>query len=171
MDSWMLNISLNDRVWNQLNWRKIGVTDAVKRIMTLKWSWAVYVAIVRDGRWIKKIWKQRPIRDPYRNRVRPPTIWSDEIKPIPHNWIETEGMDQKVWNYKIITERLMSSTEIKTATDNMENFLKQEVCSRVIIKWQNFVAKLCVCDDSSRYQLSVKFRFCSNSVEIFKQQF
>ncbi|CAG9770670.1 unnamed protein product [Ceutorhynchus assimilis] len=53
----MLNISLRirNKVFNHIIREKTGVMDAVERITTLKWTWAVHVATVRDVRWTRKI--------------------------------------------------------------------------------------------------------------------
>lgn len=83
----MLNISLRDRVSNQTVRGKTGVTDAVKRITTLKWIWIGQVTKARDARYTKKFLKWRPRHDDYPGS--PPTELSDDIKCIQKNWIQS----------------------------------------------------------------------------------
>lgn len=97
MERSMLNLSLRDRVPNHIIRERTGVTDAVERITTLKWNWAGHVARVKDGRWTKRILEWRPRQEAYRNRGRPPTRWSDDIKRIQHNWMQS-AQDRKQWN-------------------------------------------------------------------------
>ena len=89
MERAILGISLRDKIQNNEIRRRTGVADVVRRITTLKWNWAGHIARTTDDRWTKKILEWRPRHEAYRNRGRPPTRWTDDIKRIKHNWMQT----------------------------------------------------------------------------------
>lgn len=87
MERSMLGITLRDRVPNTTIRLRTKTRDAVETILHLKWNWAGHVARMTDNRWTKKIAEWRPRQDAYRNRGRPPTRWSDDIRRTAGNWI------------------------------------------------------------------------------------
>lgn len=96
MERSMLGLSLRDHITNTELRRRTGVTDAVEQIAKLKWNWAGHIARLQDNRWTKRMIEWRPRQDAFRNRGRPPTRWSDDIKRIHTNWIQ-EAQNRNVW--------------------------------------------------------------------------
>lgn len=96
MERSMLGITLRDRIPNRTIRHNTGVRDAVETILRMKWNWAGHVARVTDGRWTKKILQWRPRVEAYRNRGRPPTRWSDDIRRLAGNWM-LMAQDRKEW--------------------------------------------------------------------------
>ena len=96
MERVILGISLRDRVPNTIIRQKTRVTDAVERILCLKWNWAGHVARMTDNRWTRRILEWRPRQDAFRNRGRPPTRWSDDIKRVSNNWMQ-EAQSRVKW--------------------------------------------------------------------------
>lgn len=96
MERSMLGVCLRDHIRNEELRRRTGVTDVIKRIATLKWNWAGHIARMSDDRWTRKLLEWRPRIDK-RNQGRPPTRWTDDIKRITTNWIQT-GQDRIRWN-------------------------------------------------------------------------
>lgn len=96
MERAMLGLSLRDRVPNAEVRRRSGVTDAITRILTLKWNWAGHLARINDGRWTRKITEWRPRDHAFRSRGRPPTRWSDDLKRIQTNWLNA-AQDRGRW--------------------------------------------------------------------------
>lgn len=96
MERLMLGLTLRDHITNDELRRRTRVIDAVERIAILKWNWAGHIARVQDNRWTKRIIEWRPRQDAYRNRGRPPTRWSDDIKRVHTNWIQ-EAQNRRMW--------------------------------------------------------------------------
>lgn len=96
MERSMLGISLRDRVPNHEIRRRTRVVDAIERITTLKWNWAGHVARLTDNRWTRRILEWRPRREAYRNRGRPPTRWTDDLKRCQGNWMQA-AQDRDTW--------------------------------------------------------------------------
>ena len=96
MERSLLDVSLKDKIRNTVLRERTKLTDAVERMANLKWNWAGHVARLTDGRWTKKILEWRPRQEAYRSRGRPPTRWSDDIKRIQTNWINT-AQDRSRW--------------------------------------------------------------------------
>lgn len=96
MERSMLGLTLRDHITNIELRRRIKLVDAVERIAILKWNWAGHIARIQDNRWTKRIIEWRPRQDAYRNRGRPPTRWSDDIRRIHTNWIQ-EAQNRKTW--------------------------------------------------------------------------
>lgn len=88
MERSMLGITLRDRMSNEDLRRRTRVTDVIIRIAKLKWSWAGHVARLSDIRWTRRLLEWRPRLDK-RSRGRPPTRWTDDIKRVTTNWLET----------------------------------------------------------------------------------
>ncbi|KAI8431986.1 hypothetical protein MSG28_004515 [Choristoneura fumiferana] len=78
MERAMLGVSLRDRIRNEEIRRRTRVTDIAKRISSLKWQWAGYIARRADGRWGRKVLEWRP-RIGKRSVGRPPTRWTDDL--------------------------------------------------------------------------------------------
>ena len=97
MERSMLDLTLRDRIRNEEIRRRTGVEDVIVRIAKLKWNWAGHMARMRDGRWTKRILEWRPRTDK-RNRGRPPTRWTDDLKRISTNWIAT-AQDRGRWKH------------------------------------------------------------------------
>ena len=95
MERSMLGLTLRDRVRNEEIRRRTGVTDVIERIAWLKWNWAGHVARMTDGRWTRKVIEWRPRADK-RNRGRPPTRWTDDVKRIAGNWLQ-KAQDRQGW--------------------------------------------------------------------------
>ena len=95
MERSMLGLTLRDRVRNEEIRRRTGVTDVIERIAWLKWNWAGHVARMTDGRWTRKVIEWRPRADK-RNRGRPPTRWTDDVKRIAGNWLQ-KAQDRPGW--------------------------------------------------------------------------
>lgn len=95
MERSMLGITLRDRMTNQWIRQQTRVVDVMKRIATLKWSWAGHIARRTDERWTKKIMNWRP---PITRPVgRPPERWRNGIKRIAGtNWQQV-AMDRSKW--------------------------------------------------------------------------
>ena len=96
MERSLLDVSLKDKIRNTVLRERTKLIDAVERMANLKWNWAGHVARLTDGRWTKKILEWRPRQEAYRSRGRPPTRWSDDIKRIQTNWINT-AQDRSRW--------------------------------------------------------------------------
>lgn len=96
MERSMLGLTLRDRIPNAIIRAKTGTTDAVERIAHMKWNWAGHVARMDDTRWTKRMVEWRPRSDAFRNRGRPPTRWTDDIKRVTTNWIYT-AQDREHW--------------------------------------------------------------------------
>lgn len=96
MERSMLGLTLRDRITNTELRRRSGVTDAIERISTLKWNWAGHVARTKDNRWTKRVLEWRPRQDAFRNRGRPPTRWTDDLKRIHQNWMQA-AQDRDLW--------------------------------------------------------------------------
>ena len=96
MERSMLGITIRDRVPNEAIRRRTGVTDAVERMACLKWSWAGHVARMSHEKWTKRIIEWRPREQAFRNRGRPPTRWTDDVRRISTNWIHA-AQDRKDW--------------------------------------------------------------------------
>lgn len=96
MERLMLGLTLRDHITNDELRRRTRVIDAVERIAILKWNWAGHIARVQDNRWTRRIVEWRPRQDAYRNRGRPPTRWSDDIKRVHTNWIQ-EAQNRRMW--------------------------------------------------------------------------
>lgn len=97
MERGMIGLTLRDRIRNEEVRRITGVQDIIERIARLKWNWAGHVARLRDGRWTKKIIEWRPRADK-RNRGRPPSRWTDDLKKISTNWIEA-AQNRQEWKH------------------------------------------------------------------------
>lgn len=97
MERSMLGITLRDRVPNEVIRRKTGVRDAVETILKLKWNWAGHVARMTDNRWTKRLLEWRPRIEAKRSRGRPPTRWTDDLKRVTGNWMQT-AQDRFRWN-------------------------------------------------------------------------
>lgn len=87
----MQGISRQDKVLNTTIRQRTKVTDIRKLITQAKWraghtAWTTY-------RWTRKLltW-----RDDKRSRGRPRRRWSDDIRRIMNNWINS-GRDRKMW--------------------------------------------------------------------------
>lgn len=98
MERSMLGVSLRDHIRNEEIRQRTGVTDVIARIARLKWNWAGHLARLTDGRWSKRLLEWRPRADK-RNRGRPPTRWTDDIKRITTNWIQT-AQNRREWAEK-----------------------------------------------------------------------
>lgn len=96
MERSMMGITLRDRVPNDQIRRITKVMDAVEQITHSKWNWAGHVARMSNQRWTKKIVEWRPRQDAYRSRGRPPTRWTDDVKRVTTNWIQT-AQDRHEW--------------------------------------------------------------------------
>lgn len=96
MERVMLGISIRDRVPNREIRQTTKVADAIERITTLKWNWAGHVARLTDNRWTKRILEWRPRQEAYRNRGRPPTRWTDDLKRCQGNWMQA-AQDRSTW--------------------------------------------------------------------------
>lgn len=96
MERSMLGISLRDRTPNNEIRRRTGVADAVERIATLKWNWAGHIARRTDDRWTRRILEWRPRQEAYRNRGRPPTRWTDDIRRVESNWMQA-AQNRDTW--------------------------------------------------------------------------
>lgn len=96
MERSMLGISLRDHIPNTEIRRRSGVADVVERITVLKWNWAGHIARFPDDRWTKRILEWRPRSEAFRNRGRPPTRWTDDLKRISTNWMQT-AQDRQQW--------------------------------------------------------------------------
>lgn len=88
MERSMLGVTLKDRIRNEDLRRRTGIIDVISAISKLKWNWAGHVARMRDDRWTKRLLEWRPRMDK-RTRGRPPTRWSDDLKKISKNWMQT----------------------------------------------------------------------------------
>ncbi|KAL3283461.1 hypothetical protein HHI36_006605 [Cryptolaemus montrouzieri] len=97
MERCMLGLYLRDRISNDIIRQRSGVEDGISRIATLKWKWAGHLARTTDGRWTKKILEWRPRHEAKRSIGRPPTRWSDDIKRIQTNWIQT-AQNRRMWH-------------------------------------------------------------------------
>lgn len=97
MERSMLGITLRDRVPNKTIRQKSGVRDAVETILKLKWNWAGHVARMTDNRWTKRLLEWRPRIEAKRSRGRPPTRWTDNLKRVADNWMQT-AHDRTQWN-------------------------------------------------------------------------
>lgn len=100
MERSMLGVSLRDHIRNEDLRRRTGVTDVIQQIASLKWNWAGHVARMTDGRWTRRLLEWRPRAD-RRSRGRPPTRWTDDIKRIESNWMQS-AQDRRQW--KILGE-------------------------------------------------------------------
>lgn len=96
MERSMLRVTLRDKIPNERIRQRTGVIDAIQRITYLKWNWAGHVARMTNERWTKKIMEWRPRQDAFRNRGRPPTRWTDDIKRVAPNWIQ-DAQDRNKW--------------------------------------------------------------------------
>lgn len=97
MERSMLGVTLRDKIRNEELRRRTRVADAIEKITHLKWSWAGHIARMSDDRWTKKILEWRPRdEEAHRNRGRPPTRWTDDLKRISSNWIQ-DAQDRTKW--------------------------------------------------------------------------
>ncbi|CAH2234109.1 jg1188 [Pararge aegeria aegeria] len=81
MERAMLGVSLRDRIRNVVIRRRTKVTDIAQRVAKLKWQWAGHIVRRKDGRWGPKVLEWQP-RTGKRSVGRPPTRWTDDIKPV-----------------------------------------------------------------------------------------
>ena len=95
MERSMLGVSLRDRIRNDEIRRRTKVEDIIECITKSKWRWAGHIARLQDGRWTKRILEWRPRMD-RRSRGRPPTRWTDDLKRICTNWMQT-AQNRKEW--------------------------------------------------------------------------
>ena len=95
MERSMLGVSLREHVRNEDLRARTGVTDVIYQVAKLKWNWAGHVARMTDGQWTKRLLERRPRADK-RNRGRPPTRWTDDIKRITTNWMQS-AQDRGQW--------------------------------------------------------------------------
>ena len=91
----MLGISRRNRKTNELIRQQTEVCDVIYRTANLKWQWAGHVARLKDHRWTRKILEWKP-RNTTRNRGRPPTRWTDDIKRCAGNWLSV-AQDRRRW--------------------------------------------------------------------------
>lgn len=96
MERSMLGISLRDHIPNNEIRRRSGAADAVERITALKWNWAGHIARFDDDRWTRRILEWRPRSEAFRNRGRPPTRWTDDLKRVSTNWMQA-AQDRRQW--------------------------------------------------------------------------
>jgi hypothetical protein len=75
----MLEVSLWDRIRNQVIQQRTKVTDIAHRISMLKWQWAGYISRRTDNRWDKRVLEWRP-RLGKRSVGRPQARWSDDLR-------------------------------------------------------------------------------------------
>lgn len=95
MERSMIGVSLRDRVRNEDLRARTGVTDVIYQIAKLKWNWAGHIARMKDGRWTKRLLEWRPRAD-RRSRGRPPTRWTDDLKRMTTNWMQS-AQDRRQW--------------------------------------------------------------------------
>lgn len=95
MERSMLGVSLRDHMTNEDLRARTGVTDVIYQVAKLKWNWAGHVARMTDGRWTKRLLEWRPRADT-RNRGRPPTRWTDDIRRMTTNWMQS-AQDRRQW--------------------------------------------------------------------------
>jgi hypothetical protein len=56
----MLEVSLRNRIRNQVIRQRTKVTDIAHRISKLKWQWAGHISRRTDNRWGKRVLEWRP---------------------------------------------------------------------------------------------------------------
>lgn len=95
MERSMIGVSLRDHMRNEDLRARTGVTDVIYHVAKLKWNWAGHVARMTDGRWTKRLLEWRPRADK-RSRGRPPTRWTDDIRRMTTNWMES-AQDRRQW--------------------------------------------------------------------------
>lgn len=95
MERSMLGVSLRDHIRNEDLRARTGVTDVIYRVAKLKWNWAGHVARLTDERWTRRLLEWRPRAD-RRGRGRPPTRWTDDLKRITTNWMQS-AQDRRQW--------------------------------------------------------------------------
>ena len=96
MERAMLGVSLRDKIPDTVIKQRTRITDAIYLLKKLKWNWAGHIARRTDDRWTKLILEWRPRQDALRNRGRPPTRWSDDLKRFRGNWIQV-AQDREEW--------------------------------------------------------------------------
>jgi len=89
-------VLLRDKIPSTLIKQRTRITDAIYLLKKLKWNWAGHIARRTDDRWTKLILEWRPRQDALRNRGRPPTRWSDDLKRFRGNWIQV-AQDREEW--------------------------------------------------------------------------
>ena len=68
----MLEVSLKDKIRNEIIRRRTGVTDIACKISKLKWQWAGHVCQRTDSCWSRRVLEWRP-RTGKRSVRRPPS--------------------------------------------------------------------------------------------------
>jgi hypothetical protein len=79
MERAILEVSLRDRIRNQVIRQRTKVTDIGHRIGMLKWQWAGHISRRTDNRWGERVLEWRP-RLGKRSVGRPQARWSDDLR-------------------------------------------------------------------------------------------
>jgi hypothetical protein len=79
MERAMLELSLRDRIRNQVIRQRTKVTDIALRISILKWRWAGHISRRTDNRWSNRFLEWRP-RLGKRSVGRPQARLSDDLR-------------------------------------------------------------------------------------------
>lgn len=96
MERSMLNIKLSDRKLNKQIRKETKITDVVKRIRSLKWSWAGHLCRMAENRWTKRIVEWIPLDAP-RKKGRPKMRWEDVFRRrCGTNWT-TQTTNREEW--------------------------------------------------------------------------
>jgi len=95
MERAMLGITRRDRIPNNTIRQRTKTKDIVEYVARMKWRWAGHVARTSNDRWTRRLLEWRP-REDRRNRGRPPTRWTDDVKRIAGNWMMT-AQNRMTW--------------------------------------------------------------------------
>jgi hypothetical protein len=96
MERAMIGVTKRDHKTNKWIREKSGLCDIMETIKKQKWCWAGHVARMNDGRWTKRTTEWIPL-DKKRERARPKTRWSDEIRKFVGNTWMRAAQNRNEW--------------------------------------------------------------------------
>ena len=96
MERSILNITLKDKIRNDVIRERTRVKDVTKEALEKKSSWAGHVARMANCRWAKMMTEWKP-REGRRARGKPKRRWRDEVEEaIGTKWMQV-AQDRDVW--------------------------------------------------------------------------
>lgn len=96
MERSMLGIKQKDKINNHIIRKITKLTDIIKRIRILKWSWAGHICRMENTRWTKIITEWLP-RDGKRSRGKQKKRWADIfVEKYGPTWMK-KGRDRELW--------------------------------------------------------------------------
>ena len=87
MERSILNISLTDKIHNEIITERTRVKDVIQRTREQKSKWAEHMARIQNNRWAKTTKKWYP-RDSKRGKAKIKRRWRDETEDeVGNNWM------------------------------------------------------------------------------------